>query len=150
MNYLAEANTTEILRHIVRRLPDHLILKWKGVVTEIRERGQWPTLEHISGFLRRVVKAEFDPDFGDISRGYKPELKFNQERKKGIHSTQNYVPPRIVKCYICSEAHINDNCPTFTDSSISERIFCIKANRLCFSCPKRLVVRMDALGHTIR
>ena len=88
MNYLADANTTETLRHIVRRLPDQLILKWKGVATEIRERGQCPTLEHINKFPRKVVKAEFDQDFGDMEGGYKPELKFNQERKEGIHSNK--------------------------------------------------------------
>ena len=30
------------------RLPDYLVDKWKGVVVDIRESGQVPTLQHIS------------------------------------------------------------------------------------------------------
>ena len=49
-------------------LPDNLIEKWKQVVADIRERGEVPTFQHISDFVRKRVKAQFDPDCGDVQR----------------------------------------------------------------------------------
>ena len=49
------------------RLPDYLIQKWKGVIIDIREKQRSPTIEDISTFLRKQVKAEFHTDFGDMS-----------------------------------------------------------------------------------
>jgi len=62
LNYYADINANDSLRRIVMRLPDHLVNKWKGVVADIRDRGQIPTLKHIGNFVRKRVKAEFDPD----------------------------------------------------------------------------------------
>ena len=36
------------------------------MVTGIRETSEIPQLEHICNFVRKRVKAEFDPDFGDV------------------------------------------------------------------------------------
>ena len=72
-------------------LPDHLVDKWKGVVTDIRERGHVPTLKHIGDFVRIGVKAEFDPDFGDIQRDLrntKPESGGGGQGRKGILSPE--------------------------------------------------------------
>lgn len=66
LNYYANVNANDNLRRIVMRLPDYLVDKWKGVVADIRERGQVPTLQQISDFVRKCVKAEFDPDFYSI------------------------------------------------------------------------------------
>ena len=66
INYFADVNTNDNLRKIVRCLPDHLIEKCKNVAKDIRERSEIPQLEHISNFVRKRVKAEFDPDFGDV------------------------------------------------------------------------------------
>jgi hypothetical protein len=45
-----------------------MIDKWKAVASDLREKGETPSLEHIRKFLRKRVKAEFDPDFGDIPK----------------------------------------------------------------------------------
>ena len=57
LNYYADVNANTNLRRIVMRLADYLVDKWKGVVVDIRERGQVPTLQHISDFVRKHVKA---------------------------------------------------------------------------------------------
>ena len=69
----------------MKRLPDRLIDAWKIVASELREKGETPSLEHISRFLRKRVKAEFDADFGDIQ---KSESRKPVYEGKGIHSTQ--------------------------------------------------------------
>lgn len=57
LNYYADVNANANLRRIVMRLPDYFVNKWKGVVVDIRERGQVPTLQHISDFVRKRIKA---------------------------------------------------------------------------------------------
>jgi len=68
LNYYADINANDSLKGIVMRLPDHLVDKWKGVVADIRERGQIPTLKHLGDFVRKRAKAEFDPDLA-LTRG---------------------------------------------------------------------------------
>ncbi|XP_067653257.1 uncharacterized protein [Haliotis asinina] len=68
LNYFADVNSNDILRKIIARLPSHLIDKWKVVAADLREKGEVPSVIHISDFVRKRVKAEFDPDFGDIDK----------------------------------------------------------------------------------
>ena len=63
LGYSADINANENLRRIIMRLPDQMIERWRGVVADIREKGQVPTVSHISEFVRKKVKAEYDPDF---------------------------------------------------------------------------------------
>jgi hypothetical protein len=50
-----------------------MIERWKVFVVDIREKGQTPTVSHISEYVRKRVKAEFDPDFGDLQRDLRPQ-----------------------------------------------------------------------------
>ncbi|XP_067665015.1 uncharacterized protein [Haliotis asinina] len=68
LNYFADVNSNDILRKIIARLPSHLIDKWKVVAADLREKGEVPSVIHISDFVRKRFKAEFDPDFGDIDK----------------------------------------------------------------------------------
>ena len=52
------------------------------MATDIREKGETPQTQRISNFIRNRVKAEFDPDFGDV---YKSKVF---KGRKGIHSNQ--------------------------------------------------------------
>ena len=136
----------ESLRQIVQRLPDHLIIRWKNAVADIRERGEIPTLKHISDFVRRQVKADFDPDFGDLqtrvesktfqSRVEPKTFQTQRDQRRGVHSTQNHFNQSRfpMRCYMCQDAHRVSDCPTFVDSSMSEKLQVVKDNRLCFSC----------------
>ena len=108
---LADANSINNLRNIVKRLPDNLIDKWKAVVSDIRERGQVPSLEHIGQFLRKRVKAEFDKDFGDIQ---KSDRNLPRERR-GINAAQREKKP--IQCYVCPEDHRVIECPAFSSCS---------------------------------
>ena len=118
INHLADINATDNLRRIVKRLPDRLIDAWKIVASDLREKGETLSLEHISRFLRKRVKAEFDPDFGDIQ---KSESQKPVDERKGIHSTQRETK-RTLKCYVCSEDHRVIECPVFAKCSIDEKI----------------------------
>ena len=102
LNHLADVNATDNLRKIVKRLPDHLIDRWKGVASDLREKGETPSLQHISNFIRKRVKAEFDPDFGDIQ---KSDVRRLRPDRKGIHSGQRDKKRSGIQCYVCSEEH---------------------------------------------
>jgi len=109
INYFADVNAKDNLRKIVKCLPDHLIEKWKTVATEIREKGEVPQIQRISNFVRKRVKAEFDPDFGDVFKNDSPRNSGFKERM-GIHSNQKNIrrPPRY---FICQREHRVQECP---------------------------------------
>ena len=133
INHLADANATENLRKIVMRLPNHLIDKWKGVASDLREKGEVPSLQHIGQFLRKRVKAEFDPDFGDIQ---KSDNRRPPRDRNGIYSSQR-DPKRPLKCYVCSEEHRMVECPTFSSCTYERKVQHAKDQRLCCSCLNR-------------
>ena len=39
------------------RLSENLVEKWKGVVADLREKGEVPSLHHIGGFVRQRVRV---------------------------------------------------------------------------------------------
>lgn len=91
-------------------------------------------IKAISDFLRRQVKAEFDPDFGDIEK-YQKER--GRDERKGVHGVKE------IRCPIYSGNHRVSQCPTFLDLTVSERIDLIKKHRSCFSCLNRRYVIRD-------
>ena len=136
INHLADVNATENLRKIITGLPDHLIDKWKGVASDLREKGETPSFQHIGRFIRKRVKAEFDPDFGDIQKSDK------RRPLRGIHSGQkDFKKP--LKCYVCSEEHRVVECPTFSGCTIEQKVQHVRDQRLCFSCLNRGHVTKD-------
>ncbi|CAB4000761.1 transcription factor COE1 [Paramuricea clavata] len=136
VKYFADVNASDNLRKIVMRLPDYLIQKWKSVVIDIREKQRSPTIEDISTFLRKQVKAEFDPDFGDMSLKppkYDPRKGEARERHR-INAAQRNEHSKALKCYVCNEDHKVIECPTLADSTVPERFNLAREARLCFSC----------------
>jgi len=104
------------------------------VATDIREKSEIPQLEHISNFVRKRVKTEFDPDFGDVLKmDTSRNAGFRREHRRGIHSNTK-APRKPSKCYICQAEHRVHDYPTMADSSLEERIQHAKNHRLCFSC----------------
>ena len=133
-------NAADSLRRIISKLPDHLIDK----LADVRERGETPFLVHISQFLRRRVKAEFDPDFGDIQES---DSRRPSHDRKGIHiGIKDFKKP--LKCYVCSEEHRVVECPVFSSFTIEQRVQHAKKQRLCFSCLNRSHVTKDCKSKT--
>jgi hypothetical protein len=128
IGFSADINANENLRRIVVRLPDNLIEKWRGTVADIREKGEVPTVRHISEFVRRRVKAEFDPDFGDL-RG---EARKGGKRN-GIYSADSEQRKTPLKCYVCEEGHRVVECPKVLKATVPERLELARKARLCFS-----------------
>ena len=131
VKYFADVNTSDNLRKIIMRLPDYLIQKWKGIVVEIRDKQKSPTINDISTFLRKQVKVEFDPDFGDVTtRSPKYETRrADGKEKSGIHAAQ-----KTLKCFVCDGDHKVVEGPTVADSTVPQRLDLMKNARLCFSC----------------
>ncbi|XP_067650866.1 uncharacterized protein [Haliotis asinina] len=158
LNYFADVNSNDILRKIIARLPSHLIDKWKVVAADLREKGEVPSVIHISDFVRKRVKAEFDPDFGDIdkSRGDLARPQNNFPRKPAVNSQQ--PAGRFEKiCPVCGKDHRVSDCPVFKDSQVTDRIELIKKHQLCFSCLNKGHIarrcrfkRICGEGHCIR
>ena len=132
INHYADVNANDSLRKIVKRLPDPLIEKWKTTATDLREKGKTPDIYHIYDFIKRHVKAAYDPDFGDIEKSNKNPAGHVKFQRKGVHSAQ--TKPTVRKCYVCEENHRVSECPTFSDSTTAERIEITKRLRLCYSC----------------
>ena len=97
------------------------------MATDIWEKGEIPQIQHMSKFIRKRVKAEFDPNFGDV---YKSEVF---KEGKGIHSKQR-GPGKKPKCFVCQGKHRVEECPTMADCTVEERIKHAMDSRLCFSC----------------
>ena len=148
LDYYADINANENLRRMIMRLPESLAEKWKGVVEDLREKGEVPSLHHIGEFVRKRVRSEFDPDCGDIQ----DELRSQRSKSsggsrgggqtkggRGVHSTQR---SRTLKCHICKGSHAVPECPTLTDSTVNERFEFVTKAKLCFSCLGK--------GHMIR
>ena len=135
IGYTADINANENLRKIVVRLPDHMIEKWRVFVADIREKGQTPTVHHITEFVKKRVKAEFDPDFGDLQRDSR--IPKNEPLRKGIYATDRDSKKSSLKCYVCEEDHRVVECPVIMKASVPERLELAKKARLCFSCLNR-------------
>ena len=134
INYFADVNVNDNLQKIIRCLPDHLIEKWKNVATDIREKSEIPQLEHISNFVRKRVKVEFDPDFSDVLKmDTLRNAGFRREDRRGILSNTK-TPRKLPKCYICQAEHRVHDCPTMAEGLLEERIQHAKNHHLCFSC----------------
>ena len=84
------------------------------MATDNREKGEIPQIQHISNFIRKRVKAEFAPDFGDV---YKSEV-FKDRR--GIYSNQRGSGKKP-KCFVCQGEHRVEECPTMADCTVEER-----------------------------
>jgi hypothetical protein len=145
VKYFADVNASDNLRKIVMRLPDYLVQKWKGVVIDIREKQRSPTTEDISTFLRKQVKAEFDPDFGDMSLKPPKYDSRNGEtiERQGINAAQRNERSKALKCYVCNEDHKVIECPALADSIVPERFNLVREARLCFSCLNKGHVTRD-------
>ena len=140
LGYYADINANENLRRMIMRLPANLVEKWKSAVADLREKGEVPSLHHIGEFVRKRVRAEFDPDFGDIQddmRSQKNESSGGSrgggqtKGGRGVHSTQRSRP---LKCHICKGSHAAPECPTLADSTVNERFEFVTKAKLCFSC----------------
>ena len=89
IDFESDMNSTESLRQLVRRLPDHMITKWKTHAADQREWGCPPTLELVSNFLRKQVKVCFDPDFGDLDdRESRFDSRNQKDQRKGVSAVQ--------------------------------------------------------------
>ena len=135
IGYTADINANENLRKIVMRLPDHMIEKWRVFVADIREKGQTATVHHITEFVKKRVKAEFDPDFGDLQRDSR--ILKNEPLRKGIYATDRDSKKLSLKCYVCEEDHHVFECPVVMKAPVPERLELAKKARLCFSCLNR-------------
>ena len=146
IGFSSDINANENLRKIVVRLPDNLIERWRSTVADIREKGEVPTVRHISEFVRRRVKAEFDPDFGDL-RGESRKAKDNESGKRnGIYAADSERKRAPLKCYVCGEEHRVVECPSMLKATIPERLELVKRARLCFSCLNRGHSKKDCRG----
>ncbi|XP_028395734.1 uncharacterized protein LOC114519762 [Dendronephthya gigantea] len=137
IGYTADINANDNLRKIIMRLPDHIIERWKVFVTDIREKGQTPTVSHISEYVRKRVKAEFDPDFGDLQRDPRPPRGDHPAPRKNLYATDRDSSRSPMKCYVCEEDHRVIDCPVLAKASVPERLELVKKARLCFSCLNR-------------
>ena len=107
----------------------------ESFVADIREKDQTPTVHHITEFVKRKVKAEFDPDFGDLQRDSR--ISKNETLRRGIYATDRDSKKLSLKCYVCEEDYRVVKCPLIMKASVPERFELAKKARLCFSCLNR-------------
>ena len=72
--------------------------------------------------MRRRVKAEFDPDFGDL-RGESRKAKDNESGKRNrIYAADSERKRAPLKCYVCGEEHRVVECPSMLKGHYSRKI----------------------------
>ncbi|EDO30971.1 predicted protein [Nematostella vectensis] len=98
IGYFAYINANKNLRRIVMRLPDHLIERWQSVSSDLREENVTPSIQHISDFIRKRVKAEFDPDFGDIGIGRNDQNQTQPRERKDVFAVGQQA--RTTNCFV--------------------------------------------------
>ena len=117
-------------------------------MADIREKGEVPTVRHISEFVRRRVNVEFDTDFGDL-QGESRKAKDNETgTTNGIYSADSEQKRAPLKCYVSEEEHRLVECPSMLKATIPERLELAKRARLCFSCINRGHSKKDCRGKT--
>ena len=115
-------------------------------MADIREKGKVPTVRHIREFVRRRVKANFDPDFGNL-RGESRKAKDNESGKRnGIYAADSERKRAPLKYYVCGEEHRVIECPSMLKATIPERLELVKRARLCFSCLNHGHSKKDCKG----
>ncbi|XP_032229429.1 uncharacterized protein LOC116612993 [Nematostella vectensis] len=136
IGYFADINANENLRCIAMRLPDHLIERCRSVSSYLREKNVTPSIQHISDFIRKRVKAEFDPDFGDIGIGRNDQNQTQPREREGVFAVGQQA--RTTNCFVCdAENHRVPDCPKMAAATVNERLTLLKNARCCFSCLKR-------------
>ncbi|CAB4003918.1 Hypothetical predicted protein [Paramuricea clavata] len=156
IGYTADINANENLRKIITRLPNHMIERWKVFVVDIREKVQTPAVSHISEYVRKRVKAEFDPDFGDLQRDSRPPRSDHPTPRRGIYAAGRDSNRSPMKCYVCEEEHRVIECPVLAKASVPERLELAKKARLSriewekrtdrFSGSRRREIRVQAVN----
>ena len=122
---------------------DQMIERWRGVVADIRKTGQVPTVSYISEIVRKKVKAEYDPDFGDLYMQRNSRNSRKEQSKGGIHASNRDSHKVPLKCYVCEEDHRVIECPAMAKASVPGRLELAKKARLCFSCLNRGHLKND-------
>ena len=136
VQHYADANSSIVLRGIVRRLPDFMIEQWKSHAYKLRETNVEPTLSHLSKFVDRAVAKQNDPDFGDLN----PVSSAPKTPSKSVKPVVAAKGDAEEKCPLCAgPKHRVSECQAFVAATPAERNKLAERHHLCYGCLYRQI-----------
>ena len=166
IDYLHKIENPETMKKIIEKLPFKMQERWRDLADDVMNvKHRDVTVEDISNFVDKRVRAMTNPVFGKLSSRQPPAAKgpkakttapvgnvsfaanSSVEEEKG---TGTQVQPksksnedRKKMCPVCEVAeHYVSDCPKFKEKSVKDRFSLARQLKLCFGCLKR--------GHTTK
>ena len=137
-------------RKMLRNLPDWVITRWAGFISQWREdRGQFPFFKDFMEFIGKQVRITTDPIISlqsikcdqptkdkPILNRVKPAQYSRESRTLATikeHPKRNPVN-RNENCVLCQSDHDLDACANFKAKTLSKRKQLAREKGLCFAC----------------
>lgn len=144
------------MREIVRKLPESLHDKWRGVVHRLSEEEKSLNFKHLVDFVGAEARKANDCVFGkdlfrstDTSQGKVRESKamfatvpVADDKYSAFTSQSSYRPD----CSFCNEKHYLSQCQQFVSINMDAKVKHIRDKALCFGCLKPNHIRLDCRG----
>lgn len=142
LGFESDANNSETLRRIVKRLPMYLRVKWVDVAHSISESGREPKFGDLSKFVddkSRVASSMYAADLNNTTSkpDFKTSNKTRTEGKSNTYVTHGDCATRDqnVTCLCCSKDCSDlSKCGKFKSLKLKDRLEFLKGKRLCFNC----------------
>ncbi|CAH8638238.1 unnamed protein product [Schistosoma rodhaini] len=181
MNYVSDLNSTKTIECMFLKLPLHLQREWVKVASKILKTGREPLFKDLCEFVKEqsdIANTRYGLLVsGDISnRNQRQSVAvtkrpFDSEYKARVsfaNTSESVVSPHVgprtlgLSCLLCNGNHPLDQCETFRDKDVSERIefvlrkklcnVCLKANHIARNCRAPRSCAVDGCGwrhHTL-
>ncbi|XP_066933479.1 uncharacterized protein [Clytia hemisphaerica] len=122
MKYTADIHSTDVLRQILKRLPNHLLRKWSEYSLILRQKAE-PNLIHLEQWLQARVMASKDPN-----------LPTDRSNRNGPRVHKFGPTDNTRHCPCCNGDHYLFKCEGFKAKPDDEKLNFVKSKRLCFNC----------------
>ena len=133
MCYYSDIYSTDVLRQVVRKLPNRLLHKWSENSLRIRNHRE-PNLADFEKWLQDRIMASKDPCLPKhLNQPTKHTKKIQSIPEISSLVTQKKQTNRF-KCINCGGDHLLYKCTEYVDRSPKAKLSFVKSKRLCFNC----------------
>lgn len=134
LGYQASLNCSTIIKSVVRRLPEHLQIKWADQVLDKRIDGVDLTFRDLVAFLERGLSLS-TYCHGQGSKETPSQSGHKNVLVTGTRSRINsVVTNEQIGCPICQVKHRLESCRRFQDMIHEDRLSLLRRERRCFKC----------------
>lgn len=144
------------LRRLVQKLPFYLHDRWRGKVSDLKEKEAKVTFSHLVEFVRKEAKKQNDPVYGKaalfpeasgkqtvtkVKSFAVPEVRQKRTVQKSPSAatrvSESSKDPESNGCEYCKHpTHSMDSCQKFKDIDVAKRFEFVIQESICFGCLK--------------